>query len=64
MVHLVRTNQLADELRQWAKDERGAWPKDTLYQTELFDLLRQLDQGLPTVEDVRGILRTEADESL
>lgn len=51
--------RLADVLREWAKDEADAWPSETMYQEDLADLLRQLDEGLPTARDVRGIMSTD-----
>ena len=47
---------LADELRQWVQDERDRWPPDTAYQTDLARLAVQLDAGLPSADDVRGIM--------
>ena len=50
------SERLADELRQWVQDERDHWPKDTAYQTDLAHLAAQLDAGLPSAADVRGIM--------
>lgn len=47
---------MASEIRQWAQDEADAWPSDTAFQAGLADLLRQLDDGLPSAADVRGIM--------
>lgn len=50
------SDRIADELRQWAQDEAERWPPDTAFQRDLAALRDQLDAGLPTAEDVRGIL--------
>ena len=48
--------QLADEIRDWAHDQLAAWPDDTAFHHHLKFLLQQLDEGLPTADDVRGIM--------
>lgn len=56
MYTLKVSDRMADEIRDWAKDQQDYWPDDTEYQRDLSSLLRQLDAGLPTADDVRGIL--------
>lgn len=48
---------LADELCEWPQDMQELWPQNTIFQADLADLRRQLDQDLPSHEDVCGILR-------
>ncbi len=54
-VTLTVSDRLADELRDWAYDETSNWPDDTAYQDDLEKMVMQLDEALPTADDVRGI---------
>lgn len=45
-IRIEISEDLADDLREWAKDEQEHWPSGTLYQEELGKLLKQLDQSL------------------
>lgn len=35
--------RMAEEIRQWASDELGQWPRDTAYAADLESLLAQID---------------------
>lgn len=50
------SDRMADELRDWAQEQRDQWPSDTAFQSDLADLLRQLDAPLLTAADMRGTL--------
>jgi hypothetical protein len=42
MLSLTITDRFAEELRQWAEDQRTTWPEGTAYDADLMHLLFQL----------------------
>ena len=62
MVTVHLSKRLADEIMDWAKEQRDDWPDDTDYQMDLADLFHHLDAALPSAEDVRGILADTPDK--
>jgi hypothetical protein len=42
MLDLTVTDRLAEELRQWAEDQRAHWPEGTAFHADIIHLLYQL----------------------
>jgi len=47
MVQITISKKMAEELKFWAIDEKAFWPDDTVFQSELSDLIKQIE---PTEE--------------